>query len=97
MMPRLNEKEIAELIKLTPEQISSLDYEAAMQKLEIVVEALEQEGTPLELGLKLYELGTALSKKCGLALDSAEEKMLQLLGTIENPAEAPFDPEKDGR
>lgn len=92
-MPRLNEQQINELISITPEQIEKLDYESAMHKLEIVVEALEQEGTPLELGLKLHELGASLSKKCGAALDSAEEKMLQLLGNIEKD----FDPEKDGR
>ncbi|HNS08862.1 MAG TPA: exodeoxyribonuclease VII small subunit [Candidatus Ozemobacteraceae bacterium] len=96
-MPRINEQELAEILKLNQQQIDQLSYEAAMQKLEIIVEALEQEGTPLELGLKLYQTGNALSKKCGLALDAAEEVMLQLRGTIENPSEAPFDPEKDGR
>ncbi len=96
-MPRINEQELAEILKLNQQQIEQLSYEAAMQKLEIIVEALEQEGTPLELGLKLYQTGNALAKKCGLALDAAEEVMLQLRGTIENPSEAPFDPEKDGR
>lgn len=96
-MPRINEQEVAEIIKLSPEQIDKLDYESAMQKLEVVVEALEQEGTPLELGLRLYQTGNALAKKCGLALDAAEEVMLQLRGSIDNPAESPFDPEKDGR
>lgn len=96
-MPRLKEQEIIELINVSAAQIDNLDYESALQKLEIVVEALEQEGTPLELGLKLYELGTALSKKCGAVLDATEEKMMQLLGDINNPGEANFDPEKDGR
>ncbi len=96
-MPRINEQELAEILKLNQQQIDQLTYEAAMQKLEIIVEVLEQEGTPLELGLKLYQTGNALAKKCGLALDAAEEVMLQLRGTIENPSEAPFDPEKDGR
>ena len=96
-MPRINEQELVEILKLNQQQIDQLTYEAAMQKLEIIVEALEQEGTPLELGLKLYQTGNALAKKCGLALDAAEEVMLQLRGTIENPSEAPFDPEKDGR
>jgi len=96
-MPRLKEEEILELIKITPEQVEKLDYETAMAKLEMVTGALEQEGTPLALGLKLYELGTALSRKCAAVLDSTEEKMLQLLGDIQNQSEAPFDPEKDGR
>lgn len=96
-MPRINPQEVAELVGLSPEQIEQLDYESAMQKLEIVVEALEQEGTPLELGLKLYQTGNALAKKCGMALDAAEEMMIQLRGSVDNPSEAPFDPEKDGR
>ncbi len=96
-MPRLKEEEILELIKITPEQVEKLDYESAMARLEMVTGALEQEGTPLALGLKLYELGTALSRKCAAVLDSTEEKMLQLLGDIQNQSEAPFDPEKDGR
>ncbi|PKL42831.1 MAG: exodeoxyribonuclease VII small subunit [Candidatus Riflebacteria bacterium HGW-Riflebacteria-1] len=96
-MPRLKEEDILELIKITPEQVEKLDYETAMERLEMVTSALEQEGTPLALGLKLYELGTALSKKCAAVLDSTEEKMLQLLGDVKNQSEAPFDPEKDGR
>ena len=96
-MAHLTEKEMLELIEMTEKQIDDLDYETSMQRLETVVEALEQEGTPLETGLKLYEVGTALSKKCGAALDAAEEGMLQLLGDIKSKREANFDPEKDGR
>lgn len=96
-MPRLKESEMNELMNLSAEQIDRLDYETAMQKLESVVEALEQEGTPLELGLKLYELGTALARKCGAVLDATEEKMVQLLGEGEKSSETEFDPEKDGR
>jgi len=96
-MSNISEDELKEIIKLTNKQIEKMTYEAAMEKLEQVVDALEQEGTPLELGLKLYELGTMLSKKCGNVLDSTEEKMYQLLGTAKNESEQPYDPEKDGR
>lgn len=96
-MPHLSEKELEELIALPIKKIDKMSYEAAMEKLDIVVNALEQEGTPLEMGLKLYELGTALSKKCGNVLDETEEKMVQLLGTAANKTEHPYDPEKDGR
>lgn len=91
------DSELKELLALNPEQIEQMSYESAMEKLEVVVEALEQEGTPLELGLKLYELGTRLSKKCGAVLDATEQKMVQLLGDGENQTEESFDPEKDGR
>ena len=96
-MPQYTQKEIAKIVPMSKEDIEKLDYETAMSKLEIVVDALEQEGTSLEYGLQLYAVGTALSKKCSAALDAAEEKMLQLLGTIQNPSETPFDPEREGR
>ncbi|MBR4570534.1 MAG: exodeoxyribonuclease VII small subunit [Candidatus Riflebacteria bacterium] len=96
-MPQYTQKEIAKIVAMSKEDIEKLDYETAMSKLEIVVDALEQEGTSLEYGLQLYAVGTALSKKCSAALDAAEEKMLQLLGTIQNPSETPFDPEREGR
>ena len=96
-MPQYTQKEIAKIVAMSKEDIEKLDYETAMSKLEIVVDALEQEGTSLEYGLQLYAVGTALSKKCSEALDAAEEKMLQLLGTIQNPSETPFDPEREGR
>ncbi len=96
-MSYFNEEAVKMLLKLTDKKIEKMSYEDSMEKLELVVEALEQEGTPLDVGLKLYELGTALSKKCGNVLDSTEEKMVQLLGTSQNPVETPFDPESDGR
>lgn len=96
-MPQYTDKDVAKIVAMKKEDIDKLDYETAMSKLEIVVDALEKEGTSLEYGLLLYSVGTALSKKCSTALDSAEEKMLQLLGTIQNPSEVPFDPEREGR
>ena len=96
-MANISLQEMAELAALSHEQIDGLDYETAIKKLDRCVCALEQEGTSLEMGLKLYAVGTALNKKCSGMLDTAEEKMLQLLGTIQNPAEATFEPEKDGR
>lgn len=96
-MVNVSVQELTELAAMSHEQIEALDYETAMQKLEKVVCALEQEGTPLEVGLKLYAVGTALNKKCSGILDSAEEKMVQLLGSVVNPSEQPFNPEKDGK
>jgi exodeoxyribonuclease VII small subunit len=96
-MPKIKIDEINELLAITPEEIARYSYEEAMELLERTVAALEQEGTPLEMGGKLYELGTILSKKCSKILDSTEEKMLQLLGDAETGSEEPFDPEKDGR
>ena len=96
-MPKIKIEEINELIAIKPKEIAGMSYEESMELLERVVAALEQEGTPLELGSKLYELGTLLTRKCGKILDSTEEKMVQLLGDAEDGHEEPFDPEKDGR
>jgi len=89
--------EINRLVTLAPETIAAMPYEEAMATLEQVVEALEGEGTPLALGLKLYEVGTALSRKCAGDLDSSEARMCQLLGEGPNSRDVPFDPETEGR
>lgn len=94
--PGKNE-EIERLLAMNPNEIEALSYESAMVHLEVVVQALEKEGTQLDMGLKLYELGTALSRKCGQVLDKTEERMVQLLGGQGPGKEENFDPEKDGR
>lgn len=96
-MPKTDVSEIQALIAITPEEIDKLSYEEAMKMLEDTVAALEQEGTPLELGARLYELGTRLNRKCSAILDSTEEKMFKLLGGVESSEEEPFDPDTDGR
>jgi exodeoxyribonuclease VII small subunit len=91
------EIELKALLKLTPADIEAMPYETALEALETVVTALEAESASLEMGLKLYEIGSALGKKCGHLLDQTEARMVQLVGTEAKPAEEPFDPEKDGR
>lgn len=97
MSPKFSQTDLEALSKLTAEQITGMSYEMAMSRLEQVVEALEQEGTPLQLGLKLYEVGTALSRRCAGVLDATEARMVQVRGDLEHRTEEPFDPEKDGR
>jgi len=97
MKKQFDLKQLEALAALTPGMIEQLSYEDAMERLEQTVEALEQEGTPLELGLRLYEVGTGLSRRCGKVLDTAEARMVQLLGNVESAAEEPFDPDKNGR
>jgi len=83
---------ISKLAKLAPEKIEKMKYEEAMILLDEVVEAMEEEGTPLELGLQLYESGMALSKKCGKILDETEERMIKILETTQGQVEEEFDP-----
>lgn len=92
-----DEKGLEELLKLSPEEIRALPYETAIDYLEIVVTSLEKEGTSLALGLRLYELGTELGKRCETQLDQTEARMVQLLGDGPSAKEENFDPEKDGR
>ncbi len=89
--------DLKRLLTLRPESIAEMTFETAMENLERIVEALETEGTPLDVGLKLYEVGNELGKKCTQALDATEARMVQLMGAGDQESEVPFDPEKDGR
>jgi exodeoxyribonuclease VII small subunit len=56
-----------------------LDYEAAVNELESLVERLEQGDISLEESLKLYESGVLLTRDCQEALNTAEQKVQMLL------------------
>ncbi|HNV70931.1 MAG TPA: exodeoxyribonuclease VII small subunit [Candidatus Ozemobacteraceae bacterium] len=88
---------LQELAALDSSAIDAMNYETAMSRLEEVVGALEREGTPLDVGMKLYEVGTLLSRRCSGILDATEARMLQLIGDGTTARETPFDPDKDGR
>jgi exodeoxyribonuclease VII small subunit len=53
-------------------------FEAALQELEAVVQAMEAGNTPLEESLSAYERGVALLRHCQETLTAAEKK-LQIL------------------
>jgi len=55
-----------------------LPFEAALQKLEAVVEAMEADDLPLETLLAQYEAGAKLVKICQEKLADAELKIQQL-------------------
>jgi len=50
-------------------------FEAALQELEGIVQALEGGGAPLEESLKAYERGMALRNYCQETLGQAEQKI----------------------
>jgi len=56
----------------------NLPFEAALQKLEGVVEAMEADDLPLETLLARYEEGARLVKICQEKLAEAEVKIQQL-------------------
>lgn len=59
-------------------QGNDISFERSLQRLEEIVEKLEEESVPLDDALKLYEEGVALSKTCIEKLAKAELKLKQL-------------------
>ena len=70
-------------------------FEDAVERLEEIVGLLSSGDAPLDKSLELFEEGTALIKKCGDALDKAEQKVNMLLKTEdEEPKEVSFEEEE---
>jgi exodeoxyribonuclease VII small subunit len=62
------------------------DFEAALEKLEELVSAMEEGELSLEASLKAFEQGIKLTRECQAALAKAEQKVQKLLddaGTTE--------------
>lgn len=58
--------------------MQKMNYEKAVEKLEEIVDKLENGNLPLEDMMKLYEEGTVLAAKCAKSLDAAELKITEL-------------------
>ena len=72
-----------------------VDFEAALEELEGLVERMEEGELSLEESLKTYERGITLSRACQKSLDSAEQR-IQILGEKDAGAEArDFQPDDD--
>ena len=61
--------------KATPSEEQELPFETALERLEAVVDRLEQGDLDLETALSTFEEGVALSKRCGLQLEAAERRI----------------------
>ncbi|HLO12240.1 MAG TPA: exodeoxyribonuclease VII small subunit [Pseudoneobacillus sp.] len=57
----------------------TLTFEDAIQKLEIIVERLEEGDVPLEEAIEIYKDGMSLSKLCQDKLKYVEEQLAQML------------------
>lgn len=68
-------------------------FEASLLELEKIVRDLEDGKIGLDDSLKRYEQGVGLLKSCYGQLQSAEQKILELLGVDENgqPKVRPFE------
>jgi exodeoxyribonuclease VII small subunit len=72
-----------------------VDFEAALEELEGLVERMEEGELSLEESLKTYERGIALSRACQKSLDAAEQR-IQILSEKDGDAETtPFQPDED--
>ena len=74
--------------------MADITFEAAMKRLEEITVLLENGQLSLEDSMKLFEEGSALLRRCGDALDEAEQQVVRLRkGADGNPEELPFDAE----
>lgn len=53
-------------------------FEQALERLEAIVDALEQGTVPLDKALQLYQEGATLSKECADRLKAAEQRIMKL-------------------
>ncbi len=58
--------------------MQKLNYEKAVERLEEIVDKLENGNLPLEDMMKLYEEGTVLAANCAKSLEAAELKITEL-------------------
>lgn len=72
-------------------------FEKDLDKLEKLVEALEEGGLSLDDSLKKFEEGIKLSKRCDIALNAAEKKIEVLTKNADGKAVAkPLKTDDDG-
>jgi exodeoxyribonuclease VII small subunit len=61
------------------EEVNKLSFEEAMNKLEGIVERLEEGDVPLEEAIAIYKEGMELSKLCHDKLKNVEEQLAQII------------------
>lgn len=73
-------------------------FETALERLEEIVERMEQGDLPLEEAMQLFEEGVKLGQSCQKRLDEAERKITMLIEKADGElAEQPFDPDVAAR
>jgi len=69
-----------------------LSFEGALERLEAIVDRLEDGELGLEAALAAFEEGVALSRRLAGELDTAERRIEILVQTGEGTGAEPFDP-----
>ncbi len=62
-------------------------FEAALKRLEEIVDALDEGETPLDKAMELYEEGLELSRFCGEKLKATELRLKKLSKTVDGQFE----------
>ena len=60
------------------DDISAMNFEAALAELETIVRTLEQGSAPLDESISLYQRGDALKRHCEARLKAAQERIEQI-------------------
>ena len=69
-------------------------FEEKMQRLELIVRALERGDVPLEKSLELFQEGTALISSCANLLEKAELEVKKIVTAADgSPVEEAFNDE----
>jgi exodeoxyribonuclease VII small subunit len=68
-----------------------LPFERALERLEEIVDQLEQGDLELESALDVFEEGVQLTKRCASQLDSAERRIEVLMEEAGKTVARPFD------
>ena len=76
-------------------QITELSFEAAMERLELIVQQMESSKLPLEELLARYEEGTKLIAICNQRLEAAESRVETLARDAAKPEGASPEQPKD--
>jgi len=79
-------------VSTAPDTPQSLDFEAALEELEKLVERLEQGELTLEQALEQFERGVTLTRNCQEALKQAQQRVDVLLEPSEDASPDPFEP-----
>lgn len=76
-------------------KMESLPFEKALERLEEVVQLLEQGDVPLEQAIQLFDEGMKLAHLCGKKLDWAEQQVEMLVKENGEWTKKPFTIEED--
>lgn len=75
---------------------NTMTFEAAMQRLEQIVRAMERGDAPLDDSLKLFQEGTELVRSCAKMLDNAQMQIKKVMTAADgSPVTEDFADEAD--